>query len=122
MSQLSVSAQSAGGPRNQYTAALILVDGVRQEIQVQFPVAVTQSQIRGWIRALERAVRLIELVPVPLIYPPPAFAQYAAAAVRQIQQALAALRSPELNFRTFVDIVYNLLQAELLLLQAIATV
>lgn len=90
--------QSIQGLNPQIRRALFLVDGVQRSMASLLPraqatgsVFVSEQQLRYWEGGLQRALQLVEQVPVILIYPPPPSARFLEEAARQLQRALAAL-------------------------------
>lgn len=121
--------------------ALQLVNAVRRDIESLVPqamregtVTVSETRIREWQTTLQTAVSLLNRIPAPLIFPPPAFVTFINLAVKQINQALATLAaipivSPaifppqpgqaSISLETLQFILTDLRQAEILLIQAL---
>lgn len=125
----------------QILMATQLVNAVRRDVESLVPesmregaVTVSETRIRQWQSALQNAVSLLNSVPAPLIFPPPAFVTLINQAVRQINQVLAtldtiAIASPaisppqpgqaSISLETLQFILADLRQAEAFLIQAL---
>lgn len=82
----------------QLLQAALLVQAVSLDAQALLPsvrqdgsTLVSESRIGQWRTALQSALRLVRQLPVPAIFPPPAFATLAGAAGDQLDLALVAL-------------------------------
>lgn len=91
-------AQLPGQPNPPLLQAALLVAAVQSDIRTLAPqvlregsTLVSDARVQRWQVALQGALRLIRELPVPLIFPPPAFATFAGAAGDQLDQALRAL-------------------------------
>lgn len=125
----------------QLLTATLLVNGVRRDVESLVPLAlregavtVGETRIRQWQAALQSAVSVLSRIPVPLIFPPPAFAIFANGAVNQINQVLTTLASipiaslrifppqpgqASISLETLLFILTDLQQAEVLLFRAL---
>lgn len=126
----------------QLLSATLLVNAVKRDLESLVPqalregaVTVSEDRIRQWQTSLQTAVSLIERLPAPLIFPPPAFVMFAAGAANQINQALSILNSipiavmifpPQpgqatVSLETLQFLLTDLQQAETLLLRSLQT-
>lgn len=133
-----------GQPNPQLLQAALLVAAVNTELQTLAPqvlregsTLVSEARVTQWRTSLQTALRLVRELPVPLIFPPPAFATLAGAAGDQLDQALVLLAAipsaapltfpPQfgqaiLSRETLQAVQSRLLQALGLLVQAIRAV
>ena len=121
--------------------ATLLVNAVRRDMESLLPqalqegaVKVSETRIRQWQTALQAAVSLLNSVPAPLIFPPPAFVIFIRQAVAQINQVLTTLASipiasprifppqpgqASISLETLLLMLTDLRQAEVFLIQAL---
>jgi hypothetical protein len=121
--------------------ATLLVDAVRRDIESLLPqalregaVSVSETKIRQWQTALQAAISVLNSVPAPLIFPPPAFVTLIHQAVNQINEALTTLGSipiatpaifppqpgqASISLETLQFLLDDLRQAEMFLIEAL---